>query len=683
MTAVLLGCVHDYGGDAAVQDLLRRARVRRSPAELMDISNWVSYDEGIGLLRAGAWVTHHPQFARVVGAEAVRRLHGSPVATLLRSLGSPENVYRQIATTATKYSTVATLQARDCGPGFAEIVATPVEGYPRNAHHCAWTAGLLSQPTLLFGLPPATVTHERCAACGAPACEYTVTWPAAAAQERSESSEQIEQLREQLAAMRERLHSMFRTAADLISAGDVDDVLARIAERAAIEVRAPRHLLVVRLSADDDLHCHHHGFEPELVDEYAQRLLDTHPAELPESWLVVPVRSNRNDYGRLLATYDDDVRFFPQERELLEVYARYAASALDSATALIEARRRYKQSSALLELARALAVAGTSAEIAQRLADSVPLVVDCDTLGVYIWDGGRGELVRQAVRQAEASAALAGGETRWSPTPGSALERLVDNPSPDPIFVDPGTGDPDLSRQFAGLGHAATILVPLATSTQLLGVLVVGVLDRAQRLSPCDDLLDRLSGVAAQGTTALQNGRLVDVITHQALHDQLTGIANRLQFTTELRSAVRRAREGSEQVALFYIDLDEFKPVNDELGHDAGDALLVAAAQRLRRSIRATDLVARLGGDEFAVLLVAPSQSDMDRVAARIAEEFSEPFAIAGREVWLEASVGRSVYPVDAEDADSLLRKADAVMFANKRAHRGGAVAALPPRPAA
>ena len=95
---------------------------------------------------------------------------------MLRSLGSPEVVYGQIATTATKYSTATTLEAVDSGPGFATIIATATPGFPRAADHCAYTSGLLSQPTVLFGLPPATVHHEACAAYGAPVCEYHVTW---------------------------------------------------------------------------------------------------------------------------------------------------------------------------------------------------------------------------------------------------------------------------------------------------------------------------------------------------------------------------------------------------------------------------------------------------------------------------------------------------------------------------
>ena len=142
--------------------------------------------------------------------------------------------------------------------------------------------------------------------------------------------------------------------------------------------------------------------------------------------------------------------------------------------------------------------------------------------------------------------------------------------------------------------------------------------------------MDRLSGVVAQATTALQNGRLVDLITHQATHDQLTGLANRLRFTTELREAVSRAEQASESGALLYVDLDQFKPVNDEFGHEIGDALLVAVAKRLEGCTRAPDVVARLGGDEFAVLLVAAGPGEIETVSQRIAGAFHEPFVVGG-----------------------------------------------------
>ena len=141
LTAVLIARVHAFGGDEAVGRLLREARSEREPAYLVDIGNWVSYDEAIALWGAGAKVTRHPQFARALGEDAARRLNASPVAAVLRSLGSPEEVYRQIATTASKFSTATNLEAVETGPGYTEIVAVAAEGFPRNAHHCAWTPG--------------------------------------------------------------------------------------------------------------------------------------------------------------------------------------------------------------------------------------------------------------------------------------------------------------------------------------------------------------------------------------------------------------------------------------------------------------------------------------------------------------------------------------------------------------
>ena len=102
MTAVLLAYVQAHGGADAVAAVLETAGSRRSPEYLSDIVNWISYDEAIALLRAGKRVTCHPRFAQMVGEEAARRLNGAPMAALFRSLGSPENVYLQIATSSTK-----------------------------------------------------------------------------------------------------------------------------------------------------------------------------------------------------------------------------------------------------------------------------------------------------------------------------------------------------------------------------------------------------------------------------------------------------------------------------------------------------------------------------------------------------------------------------------------------------
>jgi hypothetical protein len=102
MTGLLLERVLEFGGPDAVDEMVRIAGSERGPEYLLDTANWISYDEAVALWRAGARVTQHPQFARAVGEDAARRLNTSPVAALFRSLGSPENVYRQIATSSTK-----------------------------------------------------------------------------------------------------------------------------------------------------------------------------------------------------------------------------------------------------------------------------------------------------------------------------------------------------------------------------------------------------------------------------------------------------------------------------------------------------------------------------------------------------------------------------------------------------
>jgi diguanylate cyclase (GGDEF)-like protein len=667
MSAVLLARVRAFGGDDAVADVMRRAGSTRTPEYLCDITNWIAYDEAVALWRAGALVTHHPQFARAVGEDTARRLSGSQVASMLRSLGSPENVFCAIASCTAEFSTVTKLDVTDAGAGFADVVAVAAEGFPRGPEHCAWTSGLLTCGTVLFGLDPARVEHEECQAMGAPRCMYRVRWDVEA-EPADGSPERIAALQQQLDAMTERLNSVFAAASDLIAADDLDDVLARITARAALEVRAIRYLLAVQVGPAGDLHCYHKGFEEEGVAEYVDELLHRRPATHPDSWLVVPVSSNRRDYGRLLALRPAGQKFLAQERELFEVYAHYAATALDGASALMEAKRRSEQSSALLSLARALAAAGTSREVASRLASAVPLVVDCDRVGVYLWDAGRHELVRRAVTTREAPDGMEIEDTGWAPTPGGPLHRLLEDPGHEPLFVDDHTGDPRLREILRAEGFVATILVPLATPDSFLGLLTASVFEEPGRLRPGPDLLDRLSGVAAQATTALQNGRLVDEMTHQAMHDQLTGLANRLQFTGQLRDALSRAREEIHPVTLLYMDLDGFKPVNDEFGHDVGDELLVAVAKRLVSCTRAEDTVARLGGDEFAVLIDSQTApADAEEVSDRLAAAVMQQFVIDGHRLHLGISIGRAVFPIDADDADGLLRCADAAMFSVKR----------------
>jgi diguanylate cyclase (GGDEF)-like protein len=161
-------------------------------------------------------------------------------------------------------------------------------------------------------------------------------------------------------------------------------------------------------------------------------------------------------------------------------------------------------------------------------------------------------------------------------------------------------------------------------------------------------------------------------MTHQARHDQLTGLANRLAFGERLAAATQRIADRSTPFALFYIDLDGFKPVNDEFGHEVGDNLLRVVAKRLRDCARPSDTVARLGGDEFGVIVEAvEGESQLGLIGERFERSFESPFVVDGNELTVHASIGRAVWPLDATDVEGLLRAADATMYRAKRSRVG------------
>jgi diguanylate cyclase (GGDEF)-like protein/PAS domain S-box-containing protein len=156
-----------------------------------------------------------------------------------------------------------------------------------------------------------------------------------------------------------------------------------------------------------------------------------------------------------------------------------------------------------------------------------------------------------------------------------------------------------------------------------------------------------------------------------AHHDALTDLPNRMLLQSRLREALLRARRRSNLVGLMFIDLDRFKTINDSLGHAVGDQLLQAAAQRLRRCVRQSDLVARLGGDEFVVVLDQLEHSqEAAMVAEKLIDTLTKPFMLGGHELFVSASIGISCYPHDGSDADILLKNADAAMYRAKEQGR-------------
>ncbi len=229
------------------------------------------------------------------------------------------------------------------------------------------------------------------------------------------------------------------------------------------------------------------------------------------------------------------------------------------------------------------------------------------------------------------------------------------------------------------LGLRRAISVPLRGEAGVNGLLLVGSRELTVAGYRAEDikLLETFAGNAA---VMLENDRLERSISdlsalkeqfhRQAHHDALTSLPNRVLFTASVAEAVED-RSAVLYPAVLFLDLDDFKTINDSLGHHAGDDLLIAVAGRVRRVVRAGDLPARLGGDEFAVLTCDSSNEGAERLAERLVSALEAPFTIAGREMWVHASIGIAHGGPSVSSGDELLRNADVAMYEAKQAGKG------------
>jgi diguanylate cyclase (GGDEF)-like protein len=231
-------------------------------------------------------------------------------------------------------------------------------------------------------------------------------------------------------------------------------------------------------------------------------------------------------------------------------------------------------------------------------------------------------------------------------------------------------------------GFKDAMVAALRTEDRVHGLLLVaGRLGDVTTFNRSD--LALLETFGRHVATSLERGRLEETLRqvtdlkeqlrHQTLHDALTGLPNRTLFLDRARQAVDVAARTHGWPAVLYLDLDGFKPVNDEYGHDIGDAVLRTIAIRLRGCLRPADTAARLGGDEFAILLGGPiDPQSVNRVVDRVRAQFDVPVDIGdGRVAKIGASIGIAVGDLSTEDADRLIRQADVAMYAAKRSGGG------------
>jgi diguanylate cyclase (GGDEF)-like protein len=199
-----------------------------------------------------------------------------------------------------------------------------------------------------------------------------------------------------------------------------------------------------------------------------------------------------------------------------------------------------------------------------------------------------------------------------------------------------------------------------------IGVVLLVVVRQLVGLRDNQVLTRRLEATVAELHTRAEQLRQL------AFHDPLTGLANRALFHDRVEHAISRLPRERLLLGVLYIDLDDLKPVNDNLGHAAGDAVLVAVAERLLRCVRCGDTVARLGGDEFAVLLEdVGTERDAVTLAARITDALATPLELAGRRVPVSASVGMAIAEAGSGHVGELLRNADIAMYGAKVQGKG------------
>lgn len=183
--------------------------------------------------------------------------------------------------------------------------------------------------------------------------------------------------------------------------------------------------------------------------------------------------------------------------------------------------------------------------------------------------------------------------------------------------------------------------------------------------------LELMREVAQLAGLAIERKRTAETIWRHANYDSLTRLPNRRLFRDRLQQEILKAQRANRHVALLFVDLDRFKEVNDSLGHHAGDLLLTEAARRVRDCVRATDTVARLGGDEFTVIM--PDLADTHRVgeiAQGMLLALATPFTLDAESVYVSASIGITIFPIDADNVESLLKNADQAMYAAKEQGR-------------
>jgi diguanylate cyclase (GGDEF)-like protein len=321
----------------------------------------------------------------------------------------------------------------------------------------------------------------------------------------------------------------------------------------------------------------------------------------------------------------------------------------------------------LIAMSTDLARAGDPTTVGDRMAAHLAKAVTVDQCGICYWDEVSGQVLTMGYYPPE----------RRDPVNSSYL--LADYAECERALVEQVAVVLDLEnpklpapeREYIeSIGGQVLAVVPLVFAGKSTGLVELTV----ERASVFDaDRLRLASTMATEAGVMLENSRLVEQLRHRAFHDPLTGLPNRALFRDRVTHALERlARDPEARCAVLFLDLDDFKRINDQLGHERGDDVLRTVAERLQAGLRPGDTAARLGGDEFTVLLEEASGVDEARATAdRLALRLRRPIGEGEEQVVVGVSVGIALSPEAGSTVDELLTNSDTAMYLAKAAGKG------------
>ncbi len=638
--------------------LLERAGESRSLDDLSMASSWSSYDQFKRLLEERSRLDPGNLYGRTELLSAW--LRGWAVSETAQAHESPGKLLAS-GSEQNPLVPIRRYEKEELAPNEWMLREWFVDGYAPYPEFCDFAAMQYALIPMLFDLPPGEITEEECQCRGDATCLFRFRW-----QQFDPETSNADRHRLRAELLETQLEQIQDMIADLALNERHEDVLRGFVGsslRSAIGARSALLALEPRAGAPRTV------YSEGLTESEAQAISDDllSGRARPTGMVAVEVASARQRYG-VLAVDEGGGVFQSHSKKILDTNARLAAAALDTVDALDEARQQANTAQVLLELATSLTEIVGTQEMASRVVQAVPDIIDCDRAAIFLEAFGQFGTTTAGLRLA--------GSTGYGDEEVALLSSQLFNAGPPESIVDDGI----VHSTFSHIGNASSVTAPIVVAGQTVGGIVASVTSGPERLTVTPRLAARLKGLAAQASTAISNARLIDQIRFQAMHDALTGLPNRTLILDRAEQMLARARRGSVHVAVLFIDLDGFKVVNDTLGHGVGDQLLQAVAQRLSTTVRESDSIGRLGGDEFVVLVDGSTfDAEPALVAERLLDVLRAPFELQGlssEALTLTASIGIATGAPDS--ATELLRDADIALYEAKAAGKNCFVAFEP-----